>query len=108
MYQNGVHVPFIVSGPSVVSPNRSSDALVNTVDIFATVLELFGYSNWQNNVPTNKPVDSKSVLPILKNEISTVRDWAFTEIFKVSAASGDGKTMRVRVMRFESRNDAAR
>ena len=94
LYQDGVHVPFIVSGPSVASQNRSSDALVNTVDIFATVLELFGYSNWQNNVPANKPVDSKSVLPILKNEISTVRDWAFTEIFKVSAASGDGKTMR--------------
>ncbi|MFN0036497.1 MAG: sulfatase-like hydrolase/transferase, partial [Saprospiraceae bacterium] len=42
VYQYGVHVPFIISGPSVVAPGRVSDALVNTVDLFATILELFG------------------------------------------------------------------
>lgn len=94
LYQDGVHVPFIVSGPSVVNQNRVSHALVNTTDIFATVLELFGYANWQNNIPTNKPVDSKSILPILKDESESVRDWAFTEIFKNVTVSGDGKTMR--------------
>ena len=94
LYQDGVHVPFIVSGPSVVNQNRVSDALVNTADIFATVIELFGYTNWKNNIPTNKPVDSKSILPILKNESQSVRDWAFTEIFKNITVASDGKTMR--------------
>jgi hypothetical protein len=94
IYQYGVHVPFIISGPSVVQPGRVSTALVNTADLFATVLELFGYTNWNTQIPANKPVDSKSILPILKNESSTVRPWAFTEIFKLTPDSDDGKTMR--------------
>ncbi len=94
IYQYGVHVPFLISGPSVVNPGRVSDALVNTTDIFATVLELFGYTGWQTQIPANKPVDSKSILPILKSQANSVRPWAFTEIFKTTTDSDDGKTMR--------------
>lgn len=94
VYQKGVSVPFIISGPTVVSPNRSSDALVNTVDLFATALELFGFSNWQPQIPSNKPVDSKSLMPILLNTATAVRPWAFTEIFKDTPTSGDGKAIR--------------
>jgi hypothetical protein len=94
IYQYGVHVPFIISGPSVVQPGRVSPALVNTADLFATVLELFGYTDWSTQVPANKPVDSKSILPILKNESNTVRPWTFTEIFKTTPDSDDGKTIR--------------
>jgi arylsulfatase A-like enzyme len=94
VYQYGVHVPFIVSGPSVVNPGRVSDALVNTADLFVTVLELFGYSNWYDQIPTNKPVDSKSLLPILKNQLNEVRPWAFTEIFKMTPDADDGKAIR--------------
>jgi hypothetical protein len=94
VYQKGVSVPFIISGPTVVNPNRSSDALVNTVDLFATALELFGYSNWQSQIPSNRPVDSKSLMPILLNTATAVRPWVFTEVFKDTPTSGDGKAMR--------------
>lgn len=94
VYQEGVSVPFIISGPSVVSPNRASDALVNTTDLFATILELFGHSNWVSQIPANKPVDSKSILPILKNQAIDIRSWAFTEVFKNPTVAGDGKAMR--------------
>ncbi len=94
VYQYGVHVPFIIAGPSVVNPNRVSGALINTADVFATVLELFGYTTWQTQIPTAKPVDSKSILPIIKNQATQVRPWAFTEIFKLNTDSSDGKTMR--------------
>ena len=94
VYQKGVSVPFIISGPTVVNPNRSSDALVNTVDLFATALELFGYSNWQSQIPSNKPVDSKSLMPILLNTETSVREWTFTEVFKDTPTPGDGKAMR--------------
>ena len=94
IYQYGVHVPFIISGPSVINPGRVSDALINTADIFATVLELFGYADWQSQIPFNKPVDSKSILPIIKNLNNQIRPWAFTEIFKVTPDSDDGKAMR--------------
>jgi arylsulfatase A-like enzyme len=94
IYQEGVSVPFIISGPSVVNPNRVSDALVNTHDLFATILELFGYMNWQSQISSNKPVDSKSILPILKNTATIIRPWIFTEVFKKQPVPGDGKAMR--------------
>ena len=92
--EQGIRVPFIISGPSVVSPNRASSALVHTTDLFATILELFGYSTWQSQIATNKPVDSKSILPILKNQATETRPWNFTEIFRTPVNAGDGKTMR--------------
>ena len=94
VYQEGVSVPFIISGPSVVNPNRASDALVNTTDLFATILELFGHSTWASQIPANKPVDSKSILPILKNQSTDIRPWIFTEVFKNPTVAGDGKAMR--------------
>ncbi|MBL0051859.1 MAG: sulfatase-like hydrolase/transferase [Bacteroidetes bacterium] len=94
IYQYAVHVPFIVSGPSVINPGRVSSALVNTVDIFATVLELFGYSTWQSQISVNKPVDSKSLMPIILNQSTSVRTWAFTELFKTTADPKAGKAMR--------------
>jgi arylsulfatase A-like enzyme len=94
VYQEGISVPFIISGPSVVNPNRASDALVNTTDLFATILELFGYSNWVKEIPVNKPVDSKSILPILKNQATDIRSWVFTEVFKKPTVASDGKAIR--------------
>ncbi len=94
IYQYGVHVPMIISGPSVINPNRKSDALINTTDIFATVLDLFGYTNWPTQIPSNKPVDSKSIMPIITNTSSSIRPWSFCENFKLTPDSSDGKAMR--------------
>lgn len=108
IYQYGVKVPFIIAGPSVVSPNRISAALVNTVDIFATVLELFGFATWQTRISASKPVDSKSLLPIIQNKASEVRPWAFTEIFSITPdLTNDGKTIRnaaYKLIRFDNGN----
>ncbi|MBK8735816.1 MAG: sulfatase-like hydrolase/transferase [Saprospiraceae bacterium] len=43
VYEYGVNVPMIISGPTVVNKGRISDALVNTADLFATIVENFGY-----------------------------------------------------------------
>jgi hypothetical protein len=94
VYQYGVRVPMIIAGPSVVNPNRVSNALVNTTDIFATIVENFGYTNWQTQIPTNKPVDSKSMMPIIHNTSDSIRPWSFCEIFKLTTDSADGKAMR--------------
>ncbi len=94
IYQGGVSVPFIISGPSVVNPNRVSNALVNTTDLFATILELFGHNTWSSQIPSDKIIDSKSILPVLKNTTTVVRPWAFTEVFKIPTVAADGKTMR--------------
>ena len=94
VYEYGTHVPLIISGPSVVNPGRVSNALVNSTDIFATVLELYGYNNWQSQIPANKPVDSKSLMPIIRNEIDSIRPWSFTEIFKTTTDASDGKAIK--------------
>jgi arylsulfatase A-like enzyme len=104
LYQAGVTVPFIISGPDVVNPNRTSNALVNTADIFATILELFGDANWRTRIPTTT-VDSKSLMPILLNQATAERPWEFTEIFKLAPTSGDGKAMRnadYKLMKFDN------
>ena len=93
LYQGGVTVPFIISGPDVVNPNRISDAMVNTADIFATVLEMFGDTNWQSQIPTTT-VDSRSLMPILQNTATTTRPWAFSEVFRTTPLASDGKTIR--------------
>lgn len=94
VYQDGISVPFIVSGPSVIRPGRVSHALINTHDIFATVIDLFGIKNWQTAIPVNKPIDSKSLLPIIIDQDTSIRQWVFSEVFKNTPVAGDGKTMR--------------
>ena len=93
IYQGGVTIPFIISGPDVVNPNRTSGALVNTADLFSTILELFGNTNWQSQIPTTV-VDSHSLMPIILNTATTVRPWAFTEVFRTTPLPTDGKTIR--------------
>jgi arylsulfatase B len=87
VYQEGIHVPFIISGPSVVNQGRVSNALVNVQDLFATVLELSGFTNWNTQIPVNKPVDSKSLVPILKNTATEARPWAYSEVFDQATTS---------------------
>lgn len=94
IYNYGVHVPMIVAGPTVVDGNRTSSELINTPDLFATIAELSGFSNWKNAIPAGVIIDSKSFLPIIKNQVTTNRSWIFTETFNTPATSDDGKTIR--------------
>lgn len=58
LHQGGVLVPMVISGPGVTRADQRESALVNTTDLFATIVELTGgvmdvYEN------------SKSLLPLL-------------------------------------------
>lgn len=104
IYEYGVHVPMIIAGPAVLSPNRVSDALVSTTDLFATILEMAGVFNWKSAIPANKPVDAISLLPLVRNEASAVRTWLFTEIFDPNPQPEDGKAVRdyaYKLLRFD-------
>lgn len=67
LYQGGIRVPLIISGPSVVRPNRDDTHVVHTVDLFATLLELAG-ADRSAVIPASHPVDSRSLVPILRDE----------------------------------------
>ncbi len=94
VYEAGVHVPMLISGPAVVAPGRTSDALVSTADLFASVLELADFPGWKNHIPASKPVDAVSLLPILNNQATSVRDWVFTEVFSTTPMPDDAKAIR--------------
>ena len=94
IYQYGVHVPFVISGPTVVQKNRKSDALVNVHDLFPTILEIMGDQQWKDNIPISTTIDGVSLIPILNNSQTSVREWTFTEIFKATPDASDGKAIR--------------
>ena len=81
VYQGGVHVPLIVTGPVVRRPGRESEALVHTVDLFATILELGGIDMHAESCPLPR-LDSVSITPyLIDSELGSIRDTAYTEIF---------------------------
>jgi arylsulfatase A-like enzyme len=95
LYEPGIHVPMLISGPVVVNPGRSSNALVNVQDLFATILEMSGVNNWQSQIPVNNlPLDAVSLLPILRDDTTLVRDWIFSEQFGSINPVADGKAIR--------------
>lgn len=72
--RGGVAVPFIVSGPSVKAPGTAADALINTSDLFATIVELAGLE-----VPA--PEDSVSFAGVFADPTLRTRQYAYAEHF---------------------------
>jgi arylsulfatase A-like enzyme len=80
LYERGVRVPFIVSGPVVTDPGRESLALVSTADLFATVSELAGVDLGRLRSPG--PRDSVSLLLYLRDPAApSRRQTVFAEKF---------------------------
>ncbi|MFK7801301.1 MAG: sulfatase-like hydrolase/transferase [Anaerolineae bacterium] len=94
LYDGGVHVPLIISGPKVASPGRTLEALVNSVDMFATVLELMGI-DVAETVPMAESLDSVSMVPYMSNTTHTeAREWVFAERFGSNERADYAKAIR--------------
>jgi arylsulfatase A-like enzyme len=78
VYQGGVNVPFIVAGPGIAK-GKVTQALANSVDLFATILDLAGASD-DKNLESIK-LDSVSLAPVLANSSVQVRDFAYADAF---------------------------
>ena len=107
-YERGINVPLVIAGAGVDgnAVGRESDALVNTVDLFATIVELAKldvnavvparYPSPHSNSRSSDSVqqeegapvvlDSRSLLPILASSEAgakaEVRRFAYAELFK--------------------------
>ncbi len=78
IFEGGVKVPLIVMGPGIVGRGRSIDALVNTTDLFATILEMAGVVL----PPEDRPEDSISLMPyLLDTAQAPLRAAAYSELF---------------------------
>lgn len=94
VYQGGVNVPLIVTGPGVVS--GASAALVNSTDIFLTILEMAGIDA-ADTVPENTVLDSVSVMPYLSDPgAESIREFAYADAFAGNFAGIPGARYAVR------------
>lgn len=79
VYEGGINVPLIVSGPIVKSPGREESALVSAVDLLPTIAALHGVDA-RAVVPSSVPLDGVSILPLLQQSgASTIREFVYAE-----------------------------
>lgn len=85
VYEGGVNVPLIASGPNVPAGSECQ-ALVNTVDLFATIGELAGVDV---SAVVGAPLDSVSLVPYFADPARpSLRGFVYTERFRPIGAKG--------------------
>jgi arylsulfatase A-like enzyme len=88
LYDYGVHVPLMVRWPGSVAGGSETEALVSLVDVLPTIVEIAGGTAPKQGAQ----IDGTSLLPLLRGEVSEVRDAVF------ASHTGDG-TMNQSPMR---------
>ena len=84
VYEQGVHVPMIVAGSGVAAPGRMVDGLVNTVDLYPTILRLAGIDP-ASVLPAGRKIDGVSILPyITSTTTAALRPWVYAEKFDLA------------------------
>jgi arylsulfatase B len=84
LFEGGVNVPLIVAGQAVppAAQGQESAALVQSTDLFDTILEIAG-------VVGSAP-DSESIVPYLSNPaLPSIRSWVFAERFRPNGGPVD-------------------
>jgi uncharacterized sulfatase len=71
LYDAGIRVPLLVSWPGVVRPGARSDAMVQWIDLWPTLIDAA-----LGKVPAG--LDGRSFLPVLRGETAAHRDVIFT------------------------------
>lgn len=100
VYEGGIHVPFIVTGPHVTGP-ATSDALVHVADIFATTMEiqgvpLTGTGDLVLDLDSGPiPIDGRSLLGQLADPELPLRELLYAEGFSPNGAGPFGIDRRI-------------
>ena len=79
VYQTGVWVPLIVSGPLVTDPGKTVMSMINVADLFQLFGEIAGL-DVRKVVPASHILDSVSMLPYLTNPDQSIRKSNFTQM----------------------------
>lgn len=72
LYDEGIKTPLIVHAPALIARPGRTPALVSTIDLAPTLLELAGLARPET-------FQGVSLLPILRDPRATVRDYVFAE-----------------------------
>jgi arylsulfatase A-like enzyme len=63
MFEGGTRVPAIVVWPGVTKPGSRSDAIIQSTDLYPTILYMLGIAP-----PENHPMDGEDFTPVLRGE----------------------------------------
>jgi len=109
VYQGGVNVPLIITGPGI-ERGSVSETLVNSTDLFATIMEMAGVDP-DEAVPDEVTHDSVSFFAALSNpDAPSRRDWIYVDEFfggfdGVETADYAMRGARYKLLRFEGREE---
>jgi len=109
IYEGGVNTPLIITGPGI-EPGSVPDALVNSADLFTTIMEIAGIDPDQT-VPDDVTHDSISFLPVLSNpDGPSPRDWIYVDEFfggfaGVETADYAMRNERYKLLRFDGNEE---
>ena len=98
VYQGGVSVPFMIAGPGIEA-GRTTDAMGNVADMYATVLELADAQN-AANIPDDLVLDSVSLAPVILGEQDSARDFNYVDHFGATR-TGDSNEKAIRNERYK-------
>ncbi|MGB3808622.1 MAG: sulfatase [Parvibaculum sp.] len=82
IYETLGHIPLLISHPGIAP--GTCDALTTSVDLFATLADVFG-------VKVRQRTHGRSLLPLLRGEVSSVRDWLLTGVWGREVHFVDGR-----------------
>jgi arylsulfatase A-like enzyme len=83
VYEQSMMCPLILTGPGVPA-GKSSSAFTYVHDLYATVCDFAG-------IEIGRGVDSKSILPVMKGEVASIRDSLFLPFQDNQRAVQDGQ-----------------
>lgn len=87
LYQGGIHVPMVVSGPGLTRKGERDSSLIHTADLFSTIAQIAG-------VATPQYQDSQSFLSTFSDAASGPRKYNYSEILDLQQPAKSGYTLR--------------
>lgn len=93
VYEGGINVPLIVSGPGVAR-GQTSGSLISVTDLFATVLDLVTFP-----VPAAVTRDSVSFAQLLAEPERSSRNWVYSQFFTPNGPGPKTRNQRAVITR---------
>jgi len=95
--EDGLHVPFVISGGAIKEKGRTIDVLSYIHDIFPTVCDLAGISKPKSTL-------GKSLVPVIKNEIKEIRSYTYHAYLQYQRAFRKGEYKLIEYVRGKDYN----
>lgn len=103
-YEQANRIPIVFVAPGITTPGTHTDALVETVDIYPTLVELAGLPAARGP----QPMDGQSMVPILKDASQSIRDHAYHCFPRGGRLGRAIRTDRYRLIEWTPQRGAAR